>query len=357
MLRLTAAAVAAAVIPVQPAGGQATPIRVRKNARSLSPSEKRAFVNAVRAIKARPSPWTPGLSVYDQFTTWHRDAFRCDLMAAHMGPAFPPWHRMFLLLLEQELQKVDPSVMVPYWDWTVDNSPASFLWQDDFMGPDGDAADNYAVKSGPFRKGEWELSVFDVKDADRFPYLIRAIGTDRSAPDLPSAADVELGMQLPTYDTAPWDQTSDPSISFRNYLEGWRDCVHTECDNGLDCPGSHDMHNRVHLWVAGEFGPDDSIEGTMAADSSPNDPVFYLHHANIDRIWAEWQRRHGRDVYRPITGGPRGHNLNDPMWPYSTIGLTITPRMMLDHRALGYIYEGEPLPSPAPAPIQIPRAS
>ena len=111
------------------------------------------------------------------------------------------------------------------------------------------------------------------------------------------------------------------------------------------------MHNAVHLWVAGEFklmhehedgeatGPDE-VTGTMAFNTSPNDPVFFLHHANIDRLWAEWERRHGM-LYAPVTGGPHGHNLDDRMWPYYTIGLHVTPRDMLDHHALGYVYESE----------------
>jgi hypothetical protein len=42
-------------------------------------------------------------------------------------------------------------------------------------------------------------------------------------------------------------------------------------------------HNRLH----NSFGSG-SIMGTFR---SPMDPIFYLHHANVDRIWAEWQQR------------------------------------------------------------------
>ena len=47
--------------------------------------------------------------------------------------------------------------------------------------------------------------------------------------------------------------------------------------------------------------------------------------------------RHGMS-YEPVSGGPVGHNIDDPMWPYTQLGLTITPRMMLDSRTLGYAY-------------------
>ena len=31
------------------------------------------------------------------------------------------------------------------------------------------------------------------------------------------------------------------------------------------------------------------------------------------------------------------------MPPFDTIGLQVTPRMMLDHHALGYVYDTEPM--------------
>ena len=40
---------------------------------------------------------------------------------------FLPWHRAFLLYLENDLQVIDSTVTLPYWDWTNDNDsdPAS----------------------------------------------------------------------------------------------------------------------------------------------------------------------------------------------------------------------------------------
>ncbi|HEY7031752.1 MAG TPA: tyrosinase family protein [Thermomicrobiales bacterium] len=55
-----------------------------------------------------------------------------------------------------------------------------------------------------------------------------------------------------------------------------------------------------------------TILGTMAATSSPSDPVFWLRHANIDRLWNQWVSRYGQTSL-PTDGGPFGSNLNDPM--------------------------------------------
>jgi tyrosinase len=44
------------------------------------------------------------------------------------------------------------------------------------------------------------------------------------------------------------------------------------------------VHNSVH----------NAVGGTMGTASSPADPLFFLHHANIDRIWSEWQVKNPR---------------------------------------------------------------
>jgi len=347
---------------------------VRRDGKSLSVAERQAYIDAILALKKKPSPWAMGLSVYDTFVLWHRDAFGCDVNAAHMAPAFFPWHRQFLLLFEEQLRLVDPSVSLIYWDWTVDKSPDSYVWQDDLMGGSGDPAQGYVVTTGPFARGKWTIEVFDYNDTVQNPALIRDLGGGSMAPELPTAEDVEQALNVATYDAAPWNSTSPITESFRNMFEGWRDCVAEVCDPligmGPTCTGPHELHNRVHLWVSGEFefshqraddkmlgysatpaatpvaseppSPESSVQilGTMAANSSPSDPVFWLHHVNIDRIWNEWLRRHGPN-YLPVSGGPFGHNLNDPMWPYQQIGLTVKPAMMLDSRALGYSYESE----------------
>ncbi|MCA1699929.1 MAG: tyrosinase family protein [Actinobacteria bacterium] len=69
------------------------------------------------------------------------------------------------------------------------------------------------------------------------------------------------------------------------------------------------MHNRVHVFIGGSMEP----------ASSPNDPVFFLNHCNVDRQWEAWLTKHGR-TYAPGPGeGPSGHRADDPLlsivWP------------------------------------------
>lgn len=61
---------------------------------------------------------------------------------AHDSPAFLPWHRYLIRQFELDLQAIDPTISLPYWDWTVDNSAvttaAGSPWTDDFMRGSGD---------------------------------------------------------------------------------------------------------------------------------------------------------------------------------------------------------------------------
>jgi tyrosinase len=112
---------------------------------------------------------------------------------------------------------------------------------------------------------------------------------------LPPKAHTAATLAAAPYDQAPWDVTSD---GFRNLLEGWQD--HPEIP-----PPS--FHNRVHVFVGGDMGP----------STSPNDPVFYLNHCNVDRIWEAWMQQppqgHGRQYAPPqsISTSLRGHRRND----------------------------------------------
>jgi tyrosinase len=124
---------------------------------------------------------------------------------------------------------------------------------------------------------------------------------------------------MPVYDVEPWDAMSDYTVSFRNYLEGFR-----RTPDGGRLPA--EMHNRVHNWVG----------GSMSEGSSPNDPVFFLHHAFIDLLWSQWLARYGQ-VYLPVSGARFYQNLHDPLWAFPEV----TPAMLLDHQALGYIYDRE----------------
>ncbi|MGW2818388.1 tyrosinase family protein [Streptomyces sp. NPDC001415] len=284
-------------------------VYTRKNQRNLTSAERKAFVSAVLELKRSGG--------YDEFVRTHIDFYVSDgedkLRVAHMAPSFLPWHRQFLLAFERSLQRINPRVTVPYWDWTRDNSPASSIWSDDFMGGNGRRGD-LQVMTGPFAyaHGKWEISV----NVTEGRFLTRDMGRPRDPIGLPAPADVARALDDPVYDVAPWNSTS--TTGFRNKTEGWT----TGSGNAR-----FRNHNQVHRWVG----------GVMVGAASVNDPVFWLHHAYIDSLWSRWQAAHPEAKrYLPDVPPPEGDPqharvaaLNEPMPPFN-----VTPSALLDHSTI-----------------------
>ncbi|WP_018348413.1 tyrosinase family protein [Longispora albida] len=269
---------------------------VRKNQRNLTATERAAFVAALIELKRR--------GTYDNFVRQHIDRANGDsdngVRIGHRSPSFLPWHRQYLLEFERALQAINPAVNLPYWDWTTDGA-SSTMWNTDFLGPNGVAAQNYRVTSGPFAEagGNWPLTV----RSDTATYLRRNFTGTTGVTTLPTAGDVSTVLAQGTYDVSPWNSTS--ASGFRNYLEGFR---------------GPNVHNRVHNWVS----------GTMAGFGSPNDPVFWLHHCHVDKLWSDWQRRYPAATYLPSAGTANVVDIDEAMQPW---GGTVTPRSMLNHTA------------------------
>ncbi|MEU3981352.1 tyrosinase family protein [Streptomyces sp. NPDC026672] len=251
---------------------------VRKNVGALTRGERKRFVDALLELKRRGE--------YDEFVRTHVDFFVGDgdkgLRAAHMAPSFLPWHRRFVLELERALRRVDPSVTVPYWDWTRDRTATSVPWTADLLGGTGRGSD-HRVTTGPFAHatGNWTIRE-GITDGE---YLTRDLGRSRSPIQLPTAADLKGALDEPVYDVSPWDSTV--TKGFRNRLEGW--------GKGSGS-ASWLNHNRVHRWVG----------GAMLTGASVNDPVFWLHHAFVDLQWSRWQARHREHRYLPARPPGRG---------------------------------------------------
>lgn len=250
---------------------------IRKNQANLTADEKEEFVEAL--LKFKKDGNSESGRNYDTYVKWHIDA----AMPAHSSPQFLPWHRVFLRLLEEDLKYItgNNSITIPYWDWPVDNKQNSSLWDEGFLGGNGDGSDDWKVKSGRFVGSAWEL-IYNQENGEPSDkkYLRRAFG--ELTCELPSSSDVIRTLEITPYDSDPWNGLSENKKSFRNSLEGWA------------YPFRSQMHNRGHVWVG----------GSMLEMSSPNDPVFFLHHCNVDRVWASWQRLHPSESY--LTNSPDG---------------------------------------------------
>lgn len=245
------------------------------------------------------------MALYDFFVFWHHQAMmigtpptQSDRNAAHSGSVFLSWHRYFLLVLESFLRNVlqDDNFRLPYWDWAADaslNPPtSSAVWGLDLLGR----------FQGPSWRVRLELNPTAVNLLRTDRQLVRNLGATGG---LPTREQIRQAIQdQVVYDLPPYDRSV---AGFRNYLEGWL--------------GAGRLHNNVHIWVGGD----------MSISTSPNDPAFFLHHCNVDRIWAAWQHQYPTAEYVPpqtASDDLRFHRIDDPM--HSFFNEDVTPRQVLD---------------------------
>lgn len=135
----------------------------------------------------------------------------------HGNPRFLPWHRIYLLRLEELLQSIDPTVCIPYWR----------------------SSDEQAFPS-------WLLGFTPTVNLMGGPHTVtRNIGAFATLPD---TVPVRAALANATFNP------------FGAALEG--------------------IHNSGHVWVGG------TMQGVVTA---PADPAFWMHHCEIDRLWAQWQ--------------------------------------------------------------------
>jgi hypothetical protein len=132
-------------------------MRCRKNYRDLTTVEKDRFVNALYHVKAS--------GVVDAYADEHAAHFNHGI---HTTSHFLPWHRDFVRRFEDDLRTYHPAVCIPYWNSTVDTSPADPLWDNSFLGQFDSA---------------WNLN--------------RALGSDV----LPTPQQLQTTMALGAYDT------------------------------------------------------------------------------------------------------------------------------------------------------------
>lgn len=294
-------------------------LRQRKDVLSLSAADVGKLTAAMNTLKTN--------GTYDDFVRRHVLAMNTPTPpgsqsnGAHSGPIFLAWHRAFLWEFESALLAVDPTISgVPYWRWEVESSlnggdpSRSTLWTDQCMGGNGDSTQGYRVLTGPFRT--WQALIYNNTTGtfqSRSPAgILRRFGGD--APTLPDQSQVTDANTYTSYDVNPY---AKDQASFRGRMEGWS--------------GGPRMHNQVHRWISGD----------MVAATSPNDPVFWLHHGNIDRIWWLWQSTTTpRRPYAPISpSGPVGQRSDDTM--VSLLRADWTPATVQDIQdtaRLGYQY-------------------
>ncbi|KAJ9071270.1 hypothetical protein DSO57_1038645 [Entomophthora muscae] len=117
-----------------------------KEIRELKPEELKAYIDAIKTLHKKQKPDQP--SKIDKNAATHVKQHKY----IHGVPAFFPWHCQFIHNYELKLQKINSTVTLPYWDWTIDlQEPhnSSVLSNAMFGGNRNSAKDN-CVTDGPF---------------------------------------------------------------------------------------------------------------------------------------------------------------------------------------------------------------
>jgi tyrosinase len=168
-----------------------------------------------------------------------------DTCQSHSGQNsnyFLPWHRMFLYYMEQIISTVSghPEFAMPYWNYT---------------------------SSDPTQRGVLPLQ-FRLKDDATFSSLYR--------PDRTTLANTGQPIQK--------NQTGDPmdistamactSYSTVGTVQGFCRAI----DSGI--------HGRIHVLVG-------TSKDMGAVPFAGRDPLFWVHHSSIDRMWASWNANGG----------------------------------------------------------------
>jgi tyrosinase len=168
-----------------------------------------------------------------------------DTCEAHFDPLrvnfFLPWHRMHLMSFERLVRNLTGATQftMPYWNYT---DPDHRALPPEFRLPDD------PLWRAVFRE-------------DRNP------GVNDGRP-IDQVGEAPLG--LTAMMSSVYDDTLDGDAGF--------------CANLDNAP-----HSAVHIDVGTRE------RGMGAVSWAANDPIFWLHHCNIDRIWASWNKAGGRN--------------------------------------------------------------
>lgn len=278
---------------------------IRLNHRNMTREQKATFIEALLRLKNNtPSVLRPGhQSRYDDFVQVHKNAMGgVDQFhpMPHRSSLFFPWHRVFLRQFERALQTAanDISITLPFWDWSMNGPNDPFT--PNFLGGNGDRAQNDRVVTGPFanQAGRFPVRIWDLDIGD--PGLRRVFGTEEGA-HLPNIDQVTTALSKTPYAPGP--------DSWVNFCEGM-------------------LHDPVHRWVG----------GNMSFPTSPNDPVFFLHHCYLDLLWERWKRQHPTlQAYQPEQelDATLVFHASDKTAPWTQ---TWTVRDVLNSEALDYTY-------------------
>lgn len=378
----------------------ATPDKVlyRPNVKELSHAQRKAFKDAVRYMQRLPEDdprsWKFQAKIHGTYDT--SDVSPLWNTCQHANQYFLPWHRAYLYHFEKILREVakegavedcnndtelpdcdDPgekysNLTVPYWSYDdgdteipiiFRNGPECTDWTNDevcnplYVGDDHrDSGMNRkkmpdALKEVPTINDLFGINSENALEKD--DYCHKRMGSADECPDGSSYQSFggNYAEELSSGPTALDTFSGKGSLEFNPH-----DLIHSAVGGGR--PTIILLKSLLHL------GPDSCDQAPWMSDPncSARDPIFWIHHANIDRLWAKWNN--GTDDSqgsRPPRENP------DNIWNNQEIhfvgkdgdnlGYEISQFALEDTRCYGYTYEesekDHPIPDSCPEILPI----
>ena len=221
--------------------------------------------------KNSPDPLCNLMYRLKRMTDTHTESFSYGIHSSSgSGLLFLPWHRWFLLEVETILlewqEEINPFIIncndrflgIPYFDWhnlKPGESPKMFVNNahdryghhlHDSLGQDTDPG----YRIGPIRAGELAY----IRRVQSVDYVLRRWRNGQASSTL------RLWFH-------PRFLYPHQFMQFSRGIE--------------DAHWQYFTHNYVHNIVGGD------MDSGLAA----NDPIFHVHHANVDKIWNDWQKQ------------------------------------------------------------------
>ncbi len=312
-----------------PASSEALMVRVRKDAETLTADERTRFLDAFAKLNRKDN-----FAFYAQFTQMHIENTDNEI---HKYENFLPWHRLYLLNLERDLQKIDPSVSLHYWRWDF---PAPNLFSRDFGGEidvvtDGSGSVPSFALTNPWRQWRPPGSKSLLRSAHNWDLRLNGgydVLVDRNAPE---AYAIAMG-------------------------------------NG-DYKGLYFVEGRVRgtnyglVFSKPHGGGHMSFRGLISdISTAPQDPVFFMLHSNVDRLWAVWQNYWNRfspddeNSYTPQGMSPNredgfGAYSEETQWPWNGDDKAPRPPQVPygEYPTVQKGYNVLPKPSPKPKIVEV----